>query len=280
LPAGPPGWRDQLTLLAGAVVWLLVVLALATHSAGDPGFSTSGSGGRCRTRPASVGAWVSDVAFFLVGYSVWWAVLVGARAWLGGLARVLRAHSGAPAVGRDAGVASLARPGGPARRERLARMDPPYQWEAQVAGGNAGGVLGYSLGKWSQSLLGFAGSGVLWIAVLVAGVSLGSASRGWARPSGSAAASSRCARAAPSASSGRGRAPRRGGDARARGDRRGRARAAGAAPADRDRADAGRRAQEHPRRQGTAKAPLQRARRHQAAAGRPARLGAAAPGER
>ena len=58
--------------------------------------------------------------------------------------------------------------------------------------------------------------------------------------------------------------------------RRGRAGAAGAAPADRHRADAGRRAEEHPRRQGTAEAALQRAGRHQAAAGRPARLGAAA----
>ena len=47
-----------------------------------------------------------------------------------------------------------------------------YQWEAQVAGGNAGGVVGVLLGKSSQSLLGFAGSGVLWIAGLVAGASL------------------------------------------------------------------------------------------------------------
>ena len=47
-----------------------------------------------------------------------------------------------------------------------------YQWEGQVAGGNAGGVLGLVLGRASQNLLGFAGSGVLWIAVLVAGASL------------------------------------------------------------------------------------------------------------
>ena len=47
-----------------------------------------------------------------------------------------------------------------------------YQWEGQVAGGNAGGVLGLVLGGASQNLLGFAGSGVLWIAVLVAGSSL------------------------------------------------------------------------------------------------------------
>ena len=96
--ARAPGWRDQLALLAGAVAWLLVVLALATHSAADPGFSTSGGGGPVQNKAGMVGAWLSDVAFFLVGYSVWWAVLVGARAWLGGLARVLRAHAGAPQV--------------------------------------------------------------------------------------------------------------------------------------------------------------------------------------
>jgi S-DNA-T family DNA segregation ATPase FtsK/SpoIIIE len=47
-----------------------------------------------------------------------------------------------------------------------------YQWEASVAGGNAGGAIGYTLGRASQHVLGFAGSGVLWIAALVAGVSM------------------------------------------------------------------------------------------------------------
>src|SRR4029079_5027356 len=82
-------------LLIGAVVWLIALLALATHSAGDPGFSTSGSGGPIHTRRALLGAWLSDIGFFLAGYSIWWAILVGARAWLGALARTLRAHSGA-----------------------------------------------------------------------------------------------------------------------------------------------------------------------------------------
>jgi len=171
--ARPPSWRAQLALLAGGVAWLLVVIALASHNAADPGFSTSGSGGSIRNKAGVVGAWVSDVAFFLVGYSVWWAVLVGARAWLGGLARVLRAHAGAPAAAETPawqlwlGLALLLAASASLEWTRL------YQWEAQVAGGNAGGVLGYGLGKLSQSLLGFAGSGVLWIAVLVAGVSLG-----------------------------------------------------------------------------------------------------------
>jgi S-DNA-T family DNA segregation ATPase FtsK/SpoIIIE len=169
-----PSWRAQAALLAGAVVWILALLALATHSGADPGFSTSGSGGPIQNKAGVAGAWLSDFAFFLFGYSVWWAVLVGARAWLGALARTLRANAGASVV-QDSpatwpiwlGLALLLASSASLEWTRL------YSYEAQVAGGNAGGVLGYALGRSSQSLLGFAGSGVLWIAVLVAGVSLG-----------------------------------------------------------------------------------------------------------
>jgi DNA segregation ATPase FtsK/SpoIIIE, S-DNA-T family len=168
-----PTWRAQVALLAGAVAWILVVIALATHNAADPGFSTSGSGGGIQNKAGIAGAWLSDVAFFLVGYSVWWAVLVAARAWLGGLARVLRANAGAPATAEVPawhlwlGLALLLAASAALEWTRL------YRWESLVAGGNAGGVLGYGLGKLSQSAIGFAGSGVLWIAVLVAGISLG-----------------------------------------------------------------------------------------------------------
>ena len=103
-------------------------------------------------------------------------MLVGARAWLGALAHALRSHD---AVGADdrivakpprwpmwLGLALLLVASASLEWTRL------YQWEAQVAGGNAGGVLGAVLGRASQSLLGFAGSGVLWIAVLVAAASM------------------------------------------------------------------------------------------------------------
>ena len=171
-----PSWRTQAALLVGAVVWLLAVLALSTHHAGDPGFSTSGDGSSTRNGAGVLGAWLSDVAFFLAGYSIWWAVLVGARAWLGALARSLRAASGSvdvaiepaslPAWTMGLGLALLIAASASLEWTRL------YQWEAQVAGGNAGGIVGLLLGKSSQSLLGFAGSGVLWIAALVAGASL------------------------------------------------------------------------------------------------------------
>jgi S-DNA-T family DNA segregation ATPase FtsK/SpoIIIE len=171
--AAAPSWREQVLLLVGGVVWLLAVLALATHNAADPGFSTSGSGAPIQNRVGSLGAWLADAAFFLVGYSVWWAVLVGARAWLGALAHALRSHDAADGVVARPpvwpmwlGLALLLAASASLEWTRL------YQWEAQVAGGNAGGVLGAVLGKASQSLLGFAGSGVLWIAVLVAAASM------------------------------------------------------------------------------------------------------------
>src|SRR4051794_10932524 len=84
-PHFAPHWREQVALLVGAVVWLLALLALATHSAADPGFSTSGNGTPIHNRVGVVGSWLSDVGFFVAGYSVWWAIVVGARAWLGAL---------------------------------------------------------------------------------------------------------------------------------------------------------------------------------------------------
>ena len=193
-----------------------------------------------------------------------------------GAARPFRRAGG----GRDAGLASLARPRRPARGQRFARVDPalpvggagrrrPCRRRARLQPRQAEPVAA-RLRRLGRALDRRPGRRHLARARLLL------AGRGRAdRPRDRVAALA--PRLAPRA--GRGRAPRRGGDAPARGDRRGRARAAGAAPADRHRADPGRRAQEHPRRQGTAEAALQRAGRHQAAAGRPARLGAAAPGD-
>ncbi len=169
------GWRAQLLLLATGVLWLLAVLALATHSAADPAFSTSGTGAPLANKAGVAGAWFSDLAYFIFGYSAWWAVLVALRTWLGALARVLRGDVAFPPGAAPArhpvwlfwlGLGLLLAASASLEWTRL------YQWEARVAGGNAGGVVGYSLGKLSQHVLGFAGSGVLWIAALVAGISL------------------------------------------------------------------------------------------------------------
>jgi S-DNA-T family DNA segregation ATPase FtsK/SpoIIIE len=167
-------WRLQLRLLVGGVLGLLALIALVTHSTLDPAFSTSGGGGEVSNKAGIVGAWFSDLAYFVAGYSFWWVMVVAARAWLGALAEALRgaAPLPAPQPARPAwhgwlGLGLLLAASTALEWSRL------YQWEAGVAGGRAGGVLGYALGSASMKLLGFAGSGVFWIAVLVVGLSLG-----------------------------------------------------------------------------------------------------------
>ena len=83
-------WRQQAWLVAGALLWVLFVLAMLTHSAADPGFTTSGTGEALRNKAGALGARLSDLALFLFGHSAWWLVPVGLRAWLAGLARLLR----------------------------------------------------------------------------------------------------------------------------------------------------------------------------------------------
>ncbi len=166
-------WRAQVTLLVGGVLWLLAVLALVTHNPADAAFSTSGSDALPHNKAGALGAWFSDLAFFLLGFSTWWLVLIGLRSWLGGLARLLRAD-GTPAhtFGRWPrtvfwlGVLLLLAASTSLEWTRM------YHWESRLPGAHAGGVLGYTIGPVSMKLLGFAGSGVLWIAALVAGLSM------------------------------------------------------------------------------------------------------------
>ena len=159
--------RQQLWLLAGAVLWLLAMLALVTHQAADPGFSTSGGGGAIRNKAGQVGAWASDFALFMLGHSVWWLPLVAARAWLSALARALRGEprpQGNPLV-FWLGLGLLLAASTALESTRLYR----FEW---LLPGPAGGAVGYTFGPLSAKWLGFAGSGVLWIAALVTGMAL------------------------------------------------------------------------------------------------------------
>ncbi|MBN8509566.1 MAG: DNA translocase FtsK 4TM domain-containing protein [Burkholderiales bacterium] len=162
--------RRQALLAASGVLWLLFLLALATHHAGDPGFSTTGDGAALRNKAGLIGAWVADFGLFLFGVSVWWLVPVSLRAWLSALARTLRgvepSPSTLPRIVFWSGLVLLLASSCALEWSRL------YQGEARLPGGHAGGVLGYTLGPLSERLFGFAGSGVLWIAGLVAGAAL------------------------------------------------------------------------------------------------------------
>jgi S-DNA-T family DNA segregation ATPase FtsK/SpoIIIE len=166
--AAAPAWRRKAWLALGALALLLFLLAMATRHAGDPAFSTSGSGEPVRNAAGLLGARAADLALFLFGWSAWWLLPVALRAWLGALARALRGEPAPPRGDRarvSLGLALLLAASCALEWTRL------YRFETALPG-HAGGVLGWWLGPLSMQWLGFAGSGVLWIAALLAGTSL------------------------------------------------------------------------------------------------------------
>lgn len=168
-PQPPSRALTPLWLLVGGLLWLLTMLALLSHNGGDAAFSVSGSGAPTRNLVGAVGAWVSDLLLFGFGFSAWWLLLIGLRLWLGSLASLLRA----PGVAVNpasrslwlAGVLLLLAASCALEWSRL------YALETRLPG-HAGGVLGYTLGPWGMQVLGFAGSGMVWIVGLLLGASL------------------------------------------------------------------------------------------------------------
>lgn len=168
-PSGPARWRQQALLLVSGLAWLLLLLAMLTHHADDTAFSTSGAHAALHNKAGMLGARVSDGLLFLFGFSAWWLLPVSLRAWLKALAGLLRGSDDkqptAPAWQFWLGLALLLAASCALEWTRL------YRWEGLLPG-HAGGVLGYALGPFSMQWLGFAGSGVLWIALLVVGLAL------------------------------------------------------------------------------------------------------------
>jgi len=169
--------------LLGGVLWLLALLALISHDRLDPAFTTSGQHSEAANWVGALGAHASDIALMLFGLSAWWLLLIGARAWLTALARWLRRDTAVSvAVGGQVQQPTQG-PEAPAWTVWLGTLlvmssSCALEWtrlylhEGALAGERAGGVLGYSLGKLGMTWLGFNGSGVLWIALLVSGLAL------------------------------------------------------------------------------------------------------------
>ena len=161
--------------MAGGLLWLLAAIALLSHSPLDAAWSTSGDGGALvHNRIGVLGAWVSDLGFFLFGRSVWWLLVAGASAWLSALARLLRHDvplASSAVAARPPGLMwlGLALLLGASCALEWTRL---YGSEAVLPGGAAGGALGSVLGAFSQRAIGFLGSGLLWIAMLVVALPL------------------------------------------------------------------------------------------------------------
>jgi DNA segregation ATPase FtsK/SpoIIIE, S-DNA-T family len=152
-------WSAELGLLIGALALVFGLISLCTHSAADPAWSTSGSASAAQAVHnwgGRWGAWLSDIAFYTMGYSVWWLVLVGIRAWLSRLACWFRGER--PARQGDAlfwvGLLVLLAASVTLEWTRL------YRFEARLPG-HSGGVLGYILGTAASKWLGFNGSALV-----------------------------------------------------------------------------------------------------------------------
>ena len=170
-------WRLQLGMALGVALGLFWLVAMLTHHAADAAFSTSGDGQALHNRAGLLGAWVSDLSYVLFGGSVWWCLLAALRTWLATLAQLLRSDPDGT-LPRDAlgpvfwrprwmpwvGLALLLMASCTLEWTRL------YRFESLWPGAHAGGVVGALLGPWSMKWLGFVGSGVVWIVVLLLGM--------------------------------------------------------------------------------------------------------------
>ncbi len=180
-PAGVKRFAHEVGLILGLLGLVFWLAALLSYSPQDAAWSTSGSAQTGGLLPAvarnwggRLGAWLADASYFLLGFSVWWMLAAGARVWLASLARWLRGESRTD-TDTDALHTSrlkfwfcllllLAASAG-LEWSRL------YRFEARLPDA-AGGALGYLVGSTSMKWMGFAGSGLVLIALGVIAVSV------------------------------------------------------------------------------------------------------------
>ncbi len=173
-PTGFRRFAQEIALTAGFVFMTFWLLALITQSPLDPAWTTSGSGNAIRNFGGRFGAWLGDLSFFLLGYSVWWCYAAGLVVWLSALANRLRdedepqpEHLGWRYT-RFAFWAGLVLLLISSTGLEWTRM---YRFEDRLPGHSSGGVLGYLVGPSSLNWLGFNGSGLIFIAFGVVGAS-------------------------------------------------------------------------------------------------------------
>ncbi len=180
-----PAWSrfaTELLLIGGLIALAFWLLCLLSHTLSDPAWSTSGDGSPLRNRAGRLGALVSDLSYFLLGFSVWWCVAAGARVWLSHFARWLRgaeltrAHEQL-ASGTVLARLSSSRSGFWLGMCLLLVASAVLEWtrfhsfEGRLPG-HAGGILGYYLGAFSMKWLGFAGSALVAIGAGLLGTAL------------------------------------------------------------------------------------------------------------
>ena len=169
-------FAQEIVLLIGGAALLLCLLALLSYQPSDPAWSTSGNGPVVRNWIGRAGALLADLAYFGLGYSVWWCLAAAVRAWLVGLARWMRGA-------RSDDTIDTSRPGrggawtfwlglvlllSASTSIEWARL---YRLEANLPG-HSGGALGYWIGSVAVHWLGFTGAALAGFAAVVAGLAM------------------------------------------------------------------------------------------------------------
>ena len=172
---GVSRFAQEIGLVLGAAVLAFWLLALLSHSLADPAWSTTGTATEVGNWGGRLGAILADWSYYLFGFSVWWCFLVGVRAWLSALAgwiRGTRADADAeqdlriwqrPWVRRSLFWLALVTLMVASTVLEWSRL---YRLEALLPG-HAGGVLGHGLGAFSMRWLGFTGSALTMLALLL-----------------------------------------------------------------------------------------------------------------
>lgn len=173
----PSALPSRIGKLLGEVRWFLLLAVtlgflcvLASYSKTDPGWSHANQVADIHNLGGRVGAWVSDVLFFIFGFSAYWlAVLLVRRCWRGW--RTLTAElpereehrQGVTVSWIGFGLTLFSSMGLEAIRMYPLRAALPRA---------PGGVLGDLLGGWMQTALGFTGATLLLLLMLAIGLSL------------------------------------------------------------------------------------------------------------
>ena len=167
-------YAQELFLLAGLVALVFWTLSLGTYAFQDAAWSTSGDGGRTLNKGGVLGAWLADLSYYLLGFSVWWVLAAGLRAWLATLAAWLRSGGDEayvppePTGSRWVKFVGLGLLLAASTCLEWVRF---YSWESHLPG-HSGGVLGYFLGPWSVMGLGYTGSALVCIGLVLVSTAL------------------------------------------------------------------------------------------------------------
>jgi S-DNA-T family DNA segregation ATPase FtsK/SpoIIIE len=179
-PAGVARFAQEIGLVLGAAALAFWLLALLSHSLADPAWSTTGTLAEAGNWGGRLGALLADGSYYLLGFSVWWCFFAGLRAWLSALADWIRGQQGGQ-VGDDGAASGVGTRWGRFWSRRSAfwmglvlllvastvlEWTRMYRLESMLPG-HAGGVLGHTLGMLAMRWLGFTGSALAMLALLV-----------------------------------------------------------------------------------------------------------------